>query len=65
MKNEVIHLGHRISAQGFQPTKDKVKAIQEEPKPTGTSELKAYLGMLTYFDKFLPHRASVLVHFIL
>ena len=52
IEKEVIYLGHIISAQGLQPTKNKVKAIQEAPTPTGTSELKAYLGMLTYYNKF-------------
>ena len=65
MKKEIIYLRHLISAQGLQPTKDKVKAIQEAPTPTGTSELKAYLGILTYYDKFLPHRASVLAQSVL
>ena len=60
MEEEVTYLGHRISGQGLHPTEDKVKAVQEAPTPTGASELRAYLVMLTYYDKFLPHRASVL-----
>ena len=60
MKKEVIYRGHRICAQELQPTKDKLKAIQEAPTSTETPELKAYLGKLTYYDSFFPHRASVL-----
>ena len=31
-----------------------MQAIKEAPRPTNASELKAYLGILTYNSKFLP-----------
>ena len=37
-----------------------LKAIQNAPIPRGVSELNAYLGMLTYYSKFFPDRATVL-----
>ena len=37
-----------------------MRAIRDVPIPRGVSELKAYLGMLTYYSKSLPDRATVL-----
>ena len=56
----VEYLGHVIDAQGLHPTQEKVQAIEEAPPPENVSELKVYLGLLTYYSKFLPNLASVL-----
>lgn len=56
----VKYLGHIIDATGLHPAVDKVKAIQNAPAPQNTSELKAYLGLLTYYSKFLPNMATTL-----
>ena len=42
------------------PNKDKVRAIQEAPAPTSVKELKAFLGLLNYYSKFLHNISSVL-----
>ena len=60
MKDSVVYLGHRIDKDGLLHTEEKVRAIRDAPIPRGVSELKAYLGMLTYYSKFLPDRATVL-----
>ena len=60
MKDSVVYLGHRIDKDGLHSTEEKVRAIRDAPIPRGISELKAYLGMLTYYSKFLPDRATVL-----
>lgn len=33
---------------------DKVKAIANAPSPTNMSELKSYLLLINYYQKFLP-----------
>lgn len=37
-----------------------MKAIQEAPAPTNVTELKSYLGLLNYYNKFLPNLATLL-----
>ena len=32
----------------------KVKALNNEPKPTNVPQLKSFLGLLNYYNKFLP-----------
>ena len=58
MTCEVEHLGHQISCQGILPSPSKVEAIVNAPMPQNISELRAFLGMLTYFGNFLPQRST-------
>ena len=60
MAESVVFLGHRIDEQGIHPVREKVRAIQEAPRHRNVSELKSYLGLLTYYSKFLPNMADVL-----
>ena len=48
MAESVAYLGHIVDAQGLHPDPDKVRAIEEAPPPQCISELKSYLGLLTY-----------------
>ena len=56
----ISHLGFRIDAQGLHPVPEKVKAVQEAPKPRNVTELKSYLGLLSHYSKFLPNLSTVL-----
>ena len=60
MRESVTYLGHRIDADGLHPLPDRVRAVKEAPKPTSVTILKAYLGMLTYYSKFLPKLSTLL-----
>ena len=60
MRPSVCYLGHRIDAEGLHPLDDRVRAIRDAPTPTSVSELKSYLGMLSYYNKFLPNLSSLL-----
>lgn len=56
----VEYLGHRISAEGLQPTDDKVKAIRDAPVPGSVSQSKSFLGLLNYCGKFVPNLSTAL-----
>ena len=60
MEPQVTYLGHSVSKEGIQPMEDKVEAITNAPPPRNVSELKSYLGMINYYQKFLPNLSSVL-----
>ncbi len=60
MTPSVVYLGHTIDSQGLHPTADKVEAIRNAPAPTNVTELRAYLGLLTYYGKFLPQLSTTL-----
>ena len=60
LAKSVEYLGYTIDQQGIHPSEEKVKAIKSAPSPQNLTELKAYLGLLTYYGKFLPNLANVL-----
>lgn len=60
MALEVVYLGHRISKDGLQPTEEKVKAVTETPQATNVSELRAFLGLVNYYGKFMQNLSTLL-----
>ena len=60
MRPSVTYLGHKIDAKGLHPLDDRVRAIRDAPTPTSMTKFKSFLGMLSYYNKFLPSLSSVL-----
>ncbi|UYV79768.1 K02A2.6-like [Cordylochernes scorpioides] len=54
------YLGHKIAKESLQPLPSKVEAIQAAPSPTNLTELRAFLGLLTYYSRFIPNMSSTL-----
>ncbi len=59
-QDAVEYLGHRIDKDGLHPLDGKVKAIVSAPSPKNTTELKSFLGMVQYYQRFLPNLATTL-----
>lgn len=60
LEQEAEFLGYKVDASGLHPLPHKVRAIQEAPAPTNVTELRAYLGLLNYYNRFLPHLSTLL-----
>ena len=60
LTEEVNYLGYKIDASGIHPTDEKLEAIKNAPAPKDVSQLKAYLGLLNFYRKFLPKAATIL-----
>lgn len=60
LADEVQYLGHKVDAKGLHTVKAKVRAVVEAPAPTNVTELKAYLGLLNYYNRFLPNLSTLL-----
>ena len=60
MVKSVTFLSNRINGDGLHPLSDKVDAVKNAPAPHNTRELKSYLGLLSYYSKYLPNLSSVL-----
>ena len=60
MVDSVTYLGHQIDPDGLHLLSDKVQAVKDAPNPQNVHEFKAYLGLLTYYGKFLPDLLTVL-----
>ncbi len=60
MQPQVTYCGYVINGDGIQPVAAKVDAIKNAPEPKDVSQLRAFLGMLNYYHRFLPDVATVL-----
>ena len=45
---------------GLHPTMEKVKAIQDAPKPKNVAELRSFLRIINYYSRFLPNLSAQL-----
>jgi len=56
---ELEYLGYQFTQNGVKPTEEKVKAVQEMRPPQNVEELRAYLGYVNYYDRFIPNKANI------
>ncbi|KAJ8369221.1 hypothetical protein SKAU_G00092490 [Synaphobranchus kaupii] len=60
--SEITFLGDKISTEGVQPDKAKVKAIHDMEKPKDKKGVQWVLGMLNYLGKFIPNLSMKTAH---
>ena len=58
-KDKVKYLGHIVSEEGIRKTEDYVKQITNYPQPNTVGELRAFLGLINFQRKFLPHASEL------
>ena len=56
----VEFLGHLINSEGLHATPSKVKAVVDAPTPQDLTQLRAFLGLINYYSKFLPNLSHML-----
>ena len=57
--SQVTYLGHMIDDEGLHPLSEKITAIQSAPAPKNITQLKSFLGMLQFYNRFLPNLATL------
>ena len=55
---ELDFLGHHVSSAGISPLPRKVQAIADFPKPQTERQLRKFIGMVTFYHRFLPRAAD-------
>ena len=51
----VEFLGHTFDKRGLHTTAEKVAAVKLAPAPKNQRELRSFLGLVHYYDKFIPN----------
>ena len=59
LQRQVSFLGHVVSADGIQTDPEKIAAVRDWPTPTSISELKGFLGLVTYYRRFIPGCSAI------
>ena len=57
--HEINYLGHVISAKGLQPNEAHVNAIRNAPVPGDAAALRSFIGLASYYAKFLPSFSTI------
>ena len=54
---KIDFLGYVVSGNGISPSPEKIEAILQAPIPTNLAELQSFIGMVTYYNRFV-HKFS-------
>ena len=54
LRKEVGYLGHVITEDGVKPNPEKIKAVQQFPIPKCPKDIKSFLGLVSYYRRFMP-----------
>ncbi|XP_062082740.1 uncharacterized mitochondrial protein AtMg00860-like [Humulus lupulus] len=58
-KEKIEYLGNLVSANGVQADPTKISAMLEWPTPTSLKKLRGFLGLTSYYRRFVSHYASI------
>ena len=59
LQREVSFLGHVITPAGIKTDGSKIQKIRDWPKPRSTDEVRSFMGLASYYRKFVPKFAAI------
>ena len=57
--SELNFLGHHVTRDGITPLQEKVKVVQDFPKPGTQRKLREFMGLLNFYHRFIPSCAHI------
>ena len=57
--DRVLYLGHYLSQQGIEVNDRKIEAVKSYPKPTTLKKLRGFLGLCSYYRRFIKDFAKI------
>ena len=60
-QESVKFLGHIVSARGTEPHSSKVEAVRDFATPTSLTDVRAFLGLASYYRRFIKSFADIAV----
>ena len=59
LREQVIYLGHLISAEGIQPNPEKIEIVMTHPVPKSKKQLQSFLGLVNYYSRHCRNLAEI------
>ena len=59
LKAHLQYLGHIILGEGITPVPEKLASINDMPPPRTPKEVKQFLGLVGYYQKFIPRFSDI------
>ncbi|XP_038066604.1 uncharacterized protein LOC119736660 [Patiria miniata] len=59
LQRQVSYLGHIVSNEGVKTDPEKVQKVQNWPVPSNLHEVRSFLGLASYYRRFVPSFAEL------
>ncbi|GBG89302.1 hypothetical protein CBR_g49012 [Chara braunii] len=62
VRQELEYLGHLVSPEGIRPLADKIQAIHEWPESKNVTDVRSFLGLAGYYQRFIKGYSKIAVN---
>ncbi|GBG90717.1 hypothetical protein CBR_g51226 [Chara braunii] len=62
VQQELEYLGHFVTPEGISPLSDKIQAVLEWPEPRNVTDVRSFLGLTGYYQRFIKGYSKIVAH---
>ncbi|GBG92970.1 hypothetical protein CBR_g57968 [Chara braunii] len=62
VRQEMEYLGHFVTPEGISPLSGKIQAVQEWPEPRNVTDVRSFLGLTGYYQRFIKGYSKIATH---
>lgn len=59
LQREINYLGHIIAKDGVKPDPEKIKCVENFPRPENVKEIQSFLGLANYYRRFIQNFSKI------